>query len=41
MAMFQVDGVAIPEPSSLLLVGTVACVSAAVGWRRRRTGNSS
>jgi hypothetical protein len=39
-AKFQIDGTlaSVPEPSSLLLVGTVACVAAAVGWRRRRTG---
>jgi hypothetical protein len=34
--LFQIDGVAVPEPSSLILVGTVACVGAAAGWRRRR-----
>ena len=37
---FQLDGtpaVGSPEPSSLFLTGTVACVAAVVGWRRRRT----
>jgi len=37
---FQLDGTpatGVPEPGSLLLVGTVSCVAAAVGWRRRRT----
>ena len=37
---FQLDGtpsVGSPEPSSLVLAGTVACVAAAVAWRRRRT----
>ena len=36
---FQLDGTpaGVPEPSSLVLVGTVACVATAVGWRRRRT----
>jgi hypothetical protein len=36
---FQLDGTpstGVPEPSSLVLVGTVACVAAAVGLLRRR-----
>jgi hypothetical protein len=38
--IFQLEGTlaGVPEPSSLALVGTVACVGAVVGWRRRRTG---
>lgn len=39
--IFQLDGTpsatGVPEPSSLVLVGTVACVALAVGWRRWRT----
>ena len=37
---FQLDGtpsVGSPEPSSLLLTGTAACMAAAFGWRRRRS----
>jgi len=38
--LFQVDGTpltGVPEPGSLLLVGTVACVAGALRLRRRRT----
>jgi hypothetical protein len=34
---FQLDGAAIPEPSSLFLTGTGICVVATVGLLRRRT----
>lgn len=39
---FQIEGtpivpaVVVPEPSSLVLVGIVACVAMVVGWHRRR-----
>lgn len=41
--LFQLDGTptGVPEPSSLALVGAVACVAAAAGWRRRTRGAGS